>query len=142
MTNRFLIYTSTISYVLYLLHKFPHEAFKISPFFEAYTHVIFWNSLILSYVLAFTSWKLLEQPFSRLKRFFLQPHRPRIHLRCRPLLRGPPTANTDSQSYSPPSETQVLSCALFSIASQSDISSCPVSNVGKLRGACRSPAST
>jgi peptidoglycan/LPS O-acetylase OafA/YrhL len=70
MTNRFLIFTGTISYGLYLLHKLPFDTFKILSFYEAYPRLTFWVSLILSYALAFASWKLLEQPFLRLKRFF------------------------------------------------------------------------
>jgi len=54
MTNRFLMFSGTISYGLYSAHP----------------HLVFWAALVLSYVTAFASWSLLEKPFLRLKRFF------------------------------------------------------------------------
>lgn len=70
MTNRFLMFSGTISYGLYLLHKLPEDAFKTSPLYWAHPHLAFWAALVLSYALAFASWNLLEKPFLRLKRFF------------------------------------------------------------------------
>ena len=69
MTNRFLIYTGTISYGLYLLHKIPSgivETLRLdrNPFLPL--PIIF----VASYAIAALSWNLLEKPFLRLKRFF------------------------------------------------------------------------
>ena len=69
MTNRFLIYTGTISYGLYLLHKIPSGIVELlhlnrNPYLPL--PVIF----VLSYILAAISWNLLEKPFLNLKRFF------------------------------------------------------------------------
>lgn len=69
MTNRFLIYTGTISYGLYLLHKIPSGIVEMlhldrTPYIPL--PVIF----VLSYFLAALSWNILEKPFLNLKRFF------------------------------------------------------------------------
>jgi peptidoglycan/LPS O-acetylase OafA/YrhL len=71
LTNRFLLFTGTISYGLFLLHKIAfagvdglHVKYVQHPF------VMLGVILIGSYVLAITSWNVLEQPFLRLKRFF------------------------------------------------------------------------
>jgi len=69
MTNRFLVYTGSISYGLYLLHKIPFgmvQALHLDkrPFLPL--PIIF----VASYALAALSWNLLEKPFLRLKRFF------------------------------------------------------------------------
>jgi len=69
MTNRFLIYTGTISYGLYLLHKIPSGIVQTlhldrNPFLPL--PII----LVSSYALAALSWNLLERPFLNLKRFF------------------------------------------------------------------------
>ena len=69
MTNRFLIYTGTISYGLYLLHKIPFgmvETLRLDrhPFLPL--PII----LLASYAMAIISWNLLEKPFLKLKRFF------------------------------------------------------------------------
>jgi len=69
MTNRFLIYTGTISYGLYLLHKIPSGMVEVlhldrNPYLPL--PVIF----VLSYALAALSWNILEKPFLNLKRFF------------------------------------------------------------------------
>jgi peptidoglycan/LPS O-acetylase OafA/YrhL len=69
LQNRFLRYTGTISYGLYLLHKIPSDIVQA-------THVDRHPVLILpvvflgSYVLAVLSWNLLEKPFLNL-RFFV-----------------------------------------------------------------------
>src|SRR6202050_1609731 len=70
MTNRFLVYTGSISYGLYLFHKIPFgmvQALHLdrSPFLPL--PVIF----VASYALAALSWNLLEKPFLKLKRFFV-----------------------------------------------------------------------
>ena len=69
MTNRFLTYTGTISYGLYLLHKIPSgivETLRLdrNPFLPL--PIIF----VASYAIAALSWNLLEKPFLSLKRFF------------------------------------------------------------------------
>jgi peptidoglycan/LPS O-acetylase OafA/YrhL len=69
MTNRFLIYTGTISYGLYLLHKIPSGIVETlhldrNPFLPL--PIIF----VASYAIATLSWILLEKPFLNLKRFF------------------------------------------------------------------------
>jgi peptidoglycan/LPS O-acetylase OafA/YrhL len=69
MTNRFLVYTGTISYGLYLLHKLPFDAaqsFHLPP-----TPMVMLICILASYILAALSWKLLEAPFLSLKRFFV-----------------------------------------------------------------------
>jgi peptidoglycan/LPS O-acetylase OafA/YrhL len=67
--NRFLSYTGTISYGLYLLHKIPLDVIKTThvewhPFFSMCMAIAF------SYLLAAVSWTILEKPFLKLKRFF------------------------------------------------------------------------
>jgi peptidoglycan/LPS O-acetylase OafA/YrhL len=71
LANRFLLFTGTISYGLFLLHKIAfagvdglHVNYTLHPL------VTLGVILIGSYVLAITSWNVLEQPFLRLKRFF------------------------------------------------------------------------
>jgi len=70
LTNRFLMYTGTISYGLYLLHKILDDAFKRLHWKDAHPVAAFWASVLVSYVLAMVSWNLLEKPFLNLKRFF------------------------------------------------------------------------
>ena len=70
MTNRALVYTGTISYGLYLLHKIPFDAAKYlhisgAPFLE--TPVI----VAVTLAIATLSWNLLEKPFLSLKRWFV-----------------------------------------------------------------------
>ena len=67
MTNRFLMFTGTISYGLYLLHKLPDDVFKETGLLATHPHVSFWVAVTLSYLLAIASWNLLEKPFLRLK---------------------------------------------------------------------------
>ena len=69
LTNRFLVYTGTISYGLYLLHKIP---FDVAQAFDLYLDPILALPILLvaCYGAATLSWNLLEQPFLRLKRFF------------------------------------------------------------------------
>jgi len=69
MKNRFLVYTGTISYGLYLLHKIPFGMVQTlhldrHPFLPL--PIIF----VTSYAMAALSWNLLEKPFLNLKRFF------------------------------------------------------------------------
>jgi peptidoglycan/LPS O-acetylase OafA/YrhL len=67
--NRFLTYTGTISYGLYLLHKIPLDISK-EMHADRHPFVSILAVLVASYVLAAISWMLLEKPFLKLKRFF------------------------------------------------------------------------
>lgn len=69
MTNRFLVFSGTISYGLYLLEKLPGDAAK-SFHFDRFPLLAFSMSIVGTYALAFLSWNLLEKPFLRMKRFF------------------------------------------------------------------------
>jgi len=65
--NRFLTYTGTISYGLYLLHKIPFDVTKTVHWGPVFS---FCWTVALSYLLAAISWTVLEKPFLKLKRFF------------------------------------------------------------------------
>jgi peptidoglycan/LPS O-acetylase OafA/YrhL len=69
LTSRFLVYTGTISYGLYLLHKIP---FDVAQTFHLGGHPlpVLLIGLVSSYALAALSWSMLEQPFLGLKRIF------------------------------------------------------------------------
>lgn len=69
MTNRFLTFTGTISYGLYLLHKI---SFGIAESLHLEKRPFLMMALILvsSYLLALLSWNVLEKPFLKQKRFF------------------------------------------------------------------------
>ena len=69
LTNRWLVYTGTISYGLYLLHKIP---FDMAQLFRLDQHPVLalLTGITASYVMAILSWILLEKPFLSLKRFF------------------------------------------------------------------------
>jgi peptidoglycan/LPS O-acetylase OafA/YrhL len=67
--NRFLIYTGTISYGLYLLHKIPFDVAKVIHL-DQHPLVTVCVTALSSYLLAALSWTLLEKPFLKLKRFF------------------------------------------------------------------------
>ena len=69
LRNRFLIYTGTISYGLYLLHKLPGD-FAQMLHLDRHPVAVLPIIFVGSYILAALSWKLLEQPVLRLKRFF------------------------------------------------------------------------
>jgi peptidoglycan/LPS O-acetylase OafA/YrhL len=70
LTNRFLMFTGTISYGLYLLHKLPEDVFKGLHWKEAHPIAAFWVIVAAAYLIAIASWKFLEKPFLNLKRFF------------------------------------------------------------------------
>ena len=74
LCSRFLIYTGTISYGLYLLHKIPFAALE-SWGGANESLPAFCVGLLACYVLAFLSWHLLERPFLSLRRFFAPPTR-------------------------------------------------------------------
>ena len=67
--NRFLIFTGTISYGLYLLHKIPVDLAQ-SLHLDRYPGLAFPVIFAAAFLLAFLSWNLLEKPFLGLKRFF------------------------------------------------------------------------
>jgi peptidoglycan/LPS O-acetylase OafA/YrhL len=71
LANRGLVYTGTISYGLYLLHRIP---FVLSKGREVqYPLIVFLALLVTTYLLASASWYFLERPFLKLKRFFVTP---------------------------------------------------------------------
>jgi peptidoglycan/LPS O-acetylase OafA/YrhL len=67
--NRFLIYTGTISYGIYLLEKIPSDA-AMSLHFTRHPVLLVPVTAAATYILAMLSWNLLEKPFLRLKRYF------------------------------------------------------------------------
>jgi peptidoglycan/LPS O-acetylase OafA/YrhL len=69
MTNRFLVYTGTISYGLYLLHKIPFGMVQ-TLHLDRHPFLPLPAIFIMSYAMAALSWYLLEKPFLRLKRLF------------------------------------------------------------------------
>ncbi len=69
LTNRFMVYTGTISYGLYLLHKIPFDVAKLFPL-DRYAVVVMPLMLAVCYGIATLSWVLLEKPFIRMKRAF------------------------------------------------------------------------
>jgi peptidoglycan/LPS O-acetylase OafA/YrhL len=72
LTNRFMVYTGTISYGLYLLHKIPFNMAKALQL-DRYPLLAAPMLLVVCYGMAVVSWHLLEQPFLRLKRHFVSP---------------------------------------------------------------------
>jgi peptidoglycan/LPS O-acetylase OafA/YrhL len=69
MTNGFMVYTGTISYGLYLLHKIPLDIAK-SFHVDGHALTALPIAMLGGYALAALSWNVLEKPFLRLKRFF------------------------------------------------------------------------
>jgi peptidoglycan/LPS O-acetylase OafA/YrhL len=69
MTNRFLIYTGTVSYGIYLLEKIPLDAVR-EFHLGKYALLTFLMTTASTYALAALSWNLIEKPFLNLKRFF------------------------------------------------------------------------
>jgi peptidoglycan/LPS O-acetylase OafA/YrhL len=70
MTNRLLVYTGTISYGLYLLHKFPFDVAEAIGLNHRFPLLALPIALFGCYVLAASSWILLEKPFLKMKRLF------------------------------------------------------------------------
>jgi peptidoglycan/LPS O-acetylase OafA/YrhL len=70
MTNRFLVYTGTISYGIYLLQKIPLDAAK-SFHLDKYGGLVFPITAVTTYAMAALSWNLLEKPVLSLKRHFV-----------------------------------------------------------------------
>jgi peptidoglycan/LPS O-acetylase OafA/YrhL len=69
LTNRFMVYTGTISYGIYLLEKIPLDAAKAFHL-EKHQFLALPITAAVTYVMAATSWNLLERPVLKLKRFF------------------------------------------------------------------------
>jgi peptidoglycan/LPS O-acetylase OafA/YrhL len=69
LTNRWVVYTGTISYGLYLLHKIPFDFIQLFHL-DKYPALAWTSGLAASYAIATLSWNLLEKPFLSLKRFF------------------------------------------------------------------------
>jgi peptidoglycan/LPS O-acetylase OafA/YrhL len=69
LTNRFMVYTGTISYGMYLLQKIPTDAAK-SLHLDQHPFLVLPITAAATYALAALSWHLLEKPFLKLKRFF------------------------------------------------------------------------
>jgi peptidoglycan/LPS O-acetylase OafA/YrhL len=77
LKNRFLVYTGTISYGLYLLHKIPFNLGQVLGF-TAYPAVAAPLLLAAAYGIAALSWNFLEKPFLKLKRFFKTERNPTV----------------------------------------------------------------
>ncbi len=69
LTNRFLVYTGTISYGIYLLQKIPLDAVKAFHL-DKHAYLALPITTAVTFALATFSWNLLEKPFLKLKRFF------------------------------------------------------------------------
>ncbi len=69
LQTRFLVYTGTISYGIYLLEKVPLDAVKAFHV-ERYPSIAFLGATGATYLLAALSWNLFEKPILQLKRFF------------------------------------------------------------------------
>jgi peptidoglycan/LPS O-acetylase OafA/YrhL len=68
--NRFLVYTGTISYGLYLLHKIPFNV-GTALHFDRYPLLAAPILFVVAYGMAVLSWRCLEKPFLDLKRHFV-----------------------------------------------------------------------
>jgi peptidoglycan/LPS O-acetylase OafA/YrhL len=69
LTNRFLVYTGTICYGIYLLQKIPPDAAKTFHL-DHHQFLALPITAAATYSIAALSWNLLERPVLRLKRFF------------------------------------------------------------------------
>ena len=69
LTNRFLVYSGTISYGIYLLQKIPLDAAKTFHL-DKHQFLALPITTAVTYAMAALSWSLLEKPFLRLKRSF------------------------------------------------------------------------
>jgi peptidoglycan/LPS O-acetylase OafA/YrhL len=69
LTNRFLVFTGTISYGIYLLEKIPLDAARTFHL-DQHQFLALPITVVATYAMAALSWNLLEKPFLRLKRFF------------------------------------------------------------------------
>ena len=71
LTSRFLVYTGTISYGIYLLEKIPVDVVKTFQL-EEHQFLALPITAAVTYVMAALSWNFLEKPFLRLKRLFAE----------------------------------------------------------------------
>jgi peptidoglycan/LPS O-acetylase OafA/YrhL len=69
LTNRFMVYTGTISYGIYLLEKIPLDAARTFHLDE-HQFLALPITTAVTYAMAAMSWNLLEKPILKLKRFF------------------------------------------------------------------------
>lgn len=69
LTNRFLVYTGTISYGIYLLQKIPLDVAKTFHL-DRHQFLALPMTVAATYAMAAISWNLLEKPILKLKRFF------------------------------------------------------------------------
>jgi peptidoglycan/LPS O-acetylase OafA/YrhL len=69
LTNRFMVYTGTISYGIYLLGKIPLDAARTFHL-DKHQFLALPITTVVTYALATMSWNLLEKPILKLKRFF------------------------------------------------------------------------
>jgi peptidoglycan/LPS O-acetylase OafA/YrhL len=69
LTSRFLVYTGTISYGIYLLQKIPLDAVKTFHF-DKHQFLALPITAVATYAMATISWILLERPILKLKHFF------------------------------------------------------------------------
>src|SRR5580698_2898121 len=69
LTNRFLVYTGTISYGIYLLQKIPLDAVKAFHL-DKHEFLVLPITAAATYAMAAISWNLLEKPVLKLKKFF------------------------------------------------------------------------
>jgi peptidoglycan/LPS O-acetylase OafA/YrhL len=70
LRTRFIVYTGTVSYGLYLLHKLPFDVAETVHIDDRYPLIAAPILLVACYGLAALSWNLLEKPFLKLKRLF------------------------------------------------------------------------
>jgi peptidoglycan/LPS O-acetylase OafA/YrhL len=69
LTNRFMVYTGTISYGIYLLEKIPLDAARTFHL-DKHRFLVLPITIVVTFALAAMSWYLLEKPILKLKRFF------------------------------------------------------------------------
>ena len=69
LTNRFMVYTGTISYGIYLLEKIPLDAARTFHL-DKHRFLVLPITTVVTFALATMSWNLLEEPILKLKRFF------------------------------------------------------------------------
>jgi peptidoglycan/LPS O-acetylase OafA/YrhL len=69
LTNRFLVYTGTISYGIYLLEKLPLDVAKAFHL-DRRPFLALPIAAAATFIIASVSWMILEKPFLKLKRFF------------------------------------------------------------------------
>jgi peptidoglycan/LPS O-acetylase OafA/YrhL len=79
LSNRFLVYIGTISYGIYLLQKIPVDVVKAFHL-ERFPLLAFPITAVATCAMAALSWRILEKPFLRLKRFFDGPARPEVRI--------------------------------------------------------------